>query len=57
LAEDDACNTDKKENQILLIYQEIQSGAVAKSYVRKGFLICEEMRYYFPIYEEAVSHI
>jgi ribosomal protein S17 len=49
--------TDKKENQIFLIYQEIQSGAVAKSYMRKGFLIYEEMRKYFPIYEEAVSHI
>jgi hypothetical protein len=52
------CNyTDKKENQIFLIYREIQSGAVARSYMRKGFLIYEEMRKYFPIYEEAVSHI
>jgi hypothetical protein len=50
-------NTLIKENQIFLIYKEIQSGAVAKSYVRKGFLIYEEMRKYFPIYEEAVSHI
>jgi hypothetical protein len=33
-----AC-TDKKENKIFLIYREIQSGAVAKSYMRKGFLI------------------
>ncbi len=49
--------TDKKENQIFLIYKEIQSGAVAKSCMRKGFLIYEEMRKYFPIYEEAVSHI
>ena len=49
--------TDKKENKIFLIYEEIQSGAVAKSYMRKGFLICEEMHKYFPIYEEAVSHI
>jgi hypothetical protein len=48
---------DKKENQIFLIYKEIQSGAVAKSYRRKGFLIYEEMRKYFPLYEEAVSHI
>ncbi len=30
---------------------------IAKSYMRKGFLIYEEMRKYFPIYEEAVSHI
>jgi hypothetical protein len=29
----------KKEIQIFLIYDEIQSGAVAKSYMRKGFLI------------------
>jgi hypothetical protein len=50
-------NTDKKENQIFLMYEEIQSGAVAKSYMRKGFLIYEEMRKYFPIYEEAVSYI
>ncbi len=49
--------TDKKENQIFLICKEIQSGAVAKSYMRKGFLIYEEMRKYFPIYGEAVSHI
>jgi hypothetical protein len=32
--------TYKKENQIFLIYKEIQSGAVAKSYMRKGFPIC-----------------
>ncbi len=46
---------DKKENKIFLIYREIQSGAVAKSYIRKGFLLYEEMRKYFPIYEEAVT--
>ena len=44
--------TDKKENQIFLIDKEIQSEAVAKSYMRKGFLIYEEMRN-----DEAVSHI
>jgi hypothetical protein len=32
-------------------------GSVAKSYMRKGFLIYEEMRKYLTIYEEAVSHI
>jgi hypothetical protein len=47
--------TDKKLNTIFLIYREIQSGAVA--YMGKGFLIYEEMRKCFPIYEEAVSHI
>jgi hypothetical protein len=31
--------TDKKENQIFLIYKEIQSGADAKSYIRKRFVI------------------
>jgi hypothetical protein len=29
-------------------------GAVAKSYMRKRFLICEEMRKYLAIYEEAL---
>ncbi len=52
-----ATHTDKKENQVFLIYKEIQSGADAKSYMRKRFLIYEEMRKYFPIYEEAVCHI
>jgi hypothetical protein len=46
-------HTDEKENEIFLIYKEIQMGSVAKSYVRKGFLIYEEMRKYFSIYEEA----
>ncbi len=46
----------KKENKIFLIYKEIQNGAVAKSYMRKGFLIYEEMSKYLTIYEEAVSH-
>jgi hypothetical protein len=41
-------HTDKKENQIVLIYKEIQSGEVAQSYMRKSFLIYEEMRKYFP---------
>ncbi len=40
-------------NQIFLVYREIQIGAVAKSYMRKGFLIYEEMRKYFPIYEDS----
>jgi hypothetical protein len=55
-----AIRNDKKEKKIFLIYREIQSGAVAKSYRRKGFLLYvlyEEMLKYFPIYEEAVSHI
>ncbi len=45
-------HTDKKENQIFLIYKEIQSGAVAKSYMSKGFIIYEEMHKYFPMYED-----
>jgi sulfur relay (sulfurtransferase) DsrF/TusC family protein len=47
---------DKKEH-IFLIYKEIKLGAVAKSYMRKGFPIYEEMRKYLDIYEEAGSHI
>jgi hypothetical protein len=48
--------TDKKENKIFLIYKEIQTGAVAKSYMRKSFLIYEKMCKYLIICEEAVSH-
>jgi hypothetical protein len=53
--------TDKNENQIFLIYKEIQSGAVqSHTYMKKGFLIYEGMRKNFTIYEvrieEAVSH-
>ncbi len=47
--------TDKKGNKIFLIYKGIESGAVVKSYMRKGFLIYEEMRKYLVIYEEAVT--
>jgi hypothetical protein len=39
--------TDKKGNTIFLIYREIQMGWGAKSYVRKGFLIYDEMNKYF----------
>ncbi len=35
--------TDKKENKIFLIYM----GSCAKSYMRKGFLIYEEIHKYF----------
>jgi hypothetical protein len=34
--------TDKKENRIFLIYKEIQSGAVAKSYMTNSLLIYGE---------------
>ncbi len=50
--------TDKKEKKFFLIYKEIQSGAVAKSYMRKGFLIY--MRKYAnisPYMRKAASHI
>ena len=39
--------TDKKENKIFLMYKEIQMGSGAKSYMRHGFLIYEEMHKYF----------
>ncbi len=38
-----AC-TDKKENQIFLVYKEIQNGSIAKSFLRKDFLKYREMR-------------
>jgi hypothetical protein len=40
--------TDKKENKIFLIYKEIQMGSGAKSYMRKSFLIYEEMWNFSP---------
>ncbi len=46
-----------KKKTIFQIYREIQNGAVAKSYMRKGFLIYEEMRKYLVIYEEAVLSV
>jgi hypothetical protein len=36
-------HTDKKENQIFLIYKEILNGAVAKAYRTNGLLICGEI--------------
>jgi hypothetical protein len=39
------------------MFKEIQTGAVVKPYMRKGFLINEEMRKYLVILEEAVSPI
>ncbi len=50
----DMYNTDK---DIFFIQREIQIGSVAKSYMKKVFLIYEEMRQYLTIYEEAVVHI
>jgi hypothetical protein len=42
--------TDKKENKIFLVYKEIQSGAVAKSYMTNGLLIYGEIFAHFLIY-------
>jgi hypothetical protein len=47
----------KKEYEVFLICKEFQIRTVAKSYMRKGFVIYEEMRKYLIIYEEAISHI
>ncbi len=49
--------TDKKENQIFLIYKEIQSGAVANSYMTHGLLRYEEIFEHFPIYIQGASGI
>jgi hypothetical protein len=42
--------TDKKENQIFLIYQEIQNGAVAKPYMTNSLLKYGEIFAHFLIY-------
>ncbi len=39
-------HADKKENKTFFIYREIQMGSGAKSYLRKCFLIYEEMHKY-----------
>ncbi len=44
----------KKEKKI---YKEIQKGSGAKLYMKKGFLIYEEICKYLVTFEEAVSHI
>jgi hypothetical protein len=48
--------TDKKANKLFLVYQEMQMGSGAKSYMRESFLIYEEMCKNITIYEEALSH-
>ncbi len=47
--------TDKKENQIFLIYKEIQYGAVAKSDMTNGLLIYGEIFALFLIYDFATA--
>jgi hypothetical protein len=47
--------TDKKENKSFLIYKAIQ-GLVVKSFMRKGFLMYEEMLKYLTLFEKAISH-
>ncbi len=49
--------TVKKEKKIFLIFRKIRKRAVAMSYIRKGFLMYEEMRKYLTIYEETVGHM
>ncbi len=53
----DLSYTDKKENQIFLIYKEIQGGAVAKSYMTMGkyLRISSDIRKPFPIYDFATA--
>jgi hypothetical protein len=47
--------TDKKENRIFLIYREIHSGAVARSYMTNGLLIYGEIFALFLIYDFATA--
>jgi hypothetical protein len=51
------CHTDKKENQIFLIYREIQSGAVAKSYMTNGLLNIWGNIFAFPHILGSLPHI
>jgi hypothetical protein len=51
------CNyTDKKENQMFLIFKEILNEAVAKSYMTNGLLISGEIFAHFLIYQEVLPH-
>jgi hypothetical protein len=43
--------------EIFLIYKKIPKRAGSKSYIRRRFLIYEEMREYLAINYEAVSHM
>ncbi len=52
-----SCYTDKKENNIFLIYKEIQSGAVAKSYMRKGLLIWGNAQIFHLIWRGRLSYM
>ncbi len=47
--------TDKNENKIFLIYQEIQMGSVAKSYMTNGLLIYDKVFAHFLIYDFATD--
>ncbi len=47
----------KKKTKFSSYIRKFRMELVAKSYMRKGFLIYEDMRKYLTIYEEAVSHI
>jgi hypothetical protein len=49
--------TDKKEKQIFLINREVQSGAVAKSYMTKGLLTYDLIFAHFLMYLEALPHM
>ncbi len=53
----DVFTLKKKQNFPHILYKEIQMGLGAKLYMRKGFLIYEEMRKFFIINKGAVSHI
>jgi hypothetical protein len=45
------------DNQIFLIYKEIQNGAVANSYLTHSPLIYDEIFEHFPVYKEVLFYI
>jgi hypothetical protein len=49
--------TDKKKSKFSSYIRKFRTGTVPKSYMRKGFLIVEEMRKYLVIFEDVLSQI
>jgi hypothetical protein len=47
----------KKKIKFSSFIRKFRNGAVAKSYMREGFLMYEEIRKYLTIYKEAVRNI
>jgi hypothetical protein len=51
------CTLIKEKTKIFLIYKEIQMGSGAKSYMRKFFLIYEEMHKYMTLHPNPLNFL